>query len=103
MKESGFIRATAEMPDGTAIQLENWEDGYPSSPSLWNTIGAYPRAKHCSGRYFGPDRGELFRLTISFDTEAEAREAYEKLTRGDTQLLDYREKFWNGEKDAWLL
>ena len=103
MNESGFIRATAEMQDGTAIQLENWEDRYPSSPSLWWAIGSYPRAKHCSGRYFGPDRGELFRLTISFDTEAEAMEAFEKLNRGETELLDYRDKFWNGKRDAKLL
>ena len=94
-----------KMPDiyETEIQLENWEDNYPSSPSLYWTIGAYPRAKHCSGRYFGPDRGELFRLTISFDTEAEAVEAFEKLKSGTAQLLDYREKFWNREEDAKLL
>jgi len=91
------------MPDGTAIQLENWEDSYPSSPSLWWAIGAYPRAKHYSGRMFGPRRNEVFRLTISFHTAPEAVEAFEKLNRGEAELLDYREKFWNGERDAELL
>lgn len=104
MTDSGFIRATAKMPDGTAIQLENWEDRYPSSPTLWWTIGAYPLAKHGSGRYFGPHRkGEMFRLTISFHTDAEAVEAFEKLNRGEAELLDYRDKFWNLERDAELL
>ena len=99
----GFIRATAKMPDNTAIQLENWEDVYPSSPSLWWAIGAYPHAKHDSGRLFGPHRGGEFRLTISFKTDAEAVEAFEKLNRGEAKLLDYRDKFWNRERDAELL
>ena len=103
MNNNGFIRATAKMPCGTAIQLENWEDSYPSSHSLWWAIGAYPRAKHESGRLFGPRRNEEFRLTISFETDAEAVEAFDKLNRGDTELLEYREKFWNGERDAELL
>ena len=101
--ESGFIRATAKMPDNTEIQLENWEDEFPSSPSLWWAVGAYPQAKHHSGRLFGPRRGGIFRLTISFDTDAEAVEAFEKLNRGESQLLDYRDKFWNLERDAELL
>ena len=99
----GFIRATAKMPDGTEIQLENWEDEYPSSPSLWWAIGAYPHAKHDSGRLFGPRRGGIFRLTISFDTDAEAVEAMEALTRGEKTLLDYRDRFWNGERDAEVI
>ena len=101
--ESGFIRATAKMPDGTEIQLENWEDEFPSSPSLWWSIGAYPRAKHDSGRLIGPRRCGIMRLTISFATYAEAVEAMEALTRGEKTLLDYRDRFWNGEKDAEVI
>ncbi len=104
MKDSGFIRAKAKMPDGTGIQLENWEDTYPKHPQLWWTVGAYPVAMHGSGRPFGPMRkGEKFRLTISFHTVAEAVEAFEKLNRGEAELLEYRERFWNGERDAELL
>ena len=99
-----FIRATGKMPDGTGIQLEDWTDSFPSSPSLWWSIGAYPLAKRGSGRPFGPMyKGDKFRLTISFRTDAEAVEAFEKLNRGDAELLDYRDKFWNREKDAELL
>lgn len=98
-----LIRATAKMPDGTPIQLEDWQDTYPNSPTLWWSIGAYPRSRHDSGRPFGPRRGGEFRLTISFHTDAEAVEAFEKLNRGDAELLEYREKFWNGERDAELL
>ena len=104
MKECGFIRATAKMPDNTAIQLENWEDAYPDHPELWWAIGAYPVALRGSDRLFGPHRkGEKFRLTISFEKDFEAVEAFEKLNRGEAELLDYRDKFWNRERDAQLL
>ena len=103
MTDSGFIRATGKMYDGAEIQLENWSDSFPNNPKLWWAIGAYPRAKHNSGRLFGPRRGGTFRLTISFDTDAEAVEAFEKLNRGEAKLLDYRDKFWNRERDAELL
>ena len=99
-----FIRATAKMQDNTAIQLENWEDLYPDNPDLWWVIGAYPAALRGSCRVFGPHRkGEIFRLTISFDTDAEAVEAFENLYHGRKTLLDYRDKFWNRERDAQLL
>ena len=98
-----FIREKAVMPDGTEIQLENWEDEFPSSPTLWWAVGAYPIAKHSSGRLFGPRRNCQFRLTISFHTEAEALECMRRLESGDAELLDYREKFWNGERDAECL
>lgn len=103
MKECGFIRATAKMPDNTAIQLENWEDSYPEHPTLWWAIGAYPISKHESGRLFGPRRGEIFRLTISFEKDYEAVEAFENLYHGRKTLLDYADRFWNRERDAELL
>ena len=104
MKECGFIRATAKMPDNTAIQLENWEDAYPDHPTLWWAIGAYPVALRGSDRLFGPHRkGEKFRLTISFDTDADAVEAFENLYHGRKTLLDYADRFWNRERDAELL
>ena len=97
------IRATAVMPDNTVIQLENWEDVFPSSPTLWWCIGAYPLAKHDSGRPFGPRRGGIMRLTISFDTDSEAVKAFENLYHGRKTLLDYADRFWNRERDAKLL
>ena len=100
---SNFIRAKTRMPDGTAIQLENWENEFITMSHLWWAVGAYPRSKHESGRLFGPRRGQEFRLTISFGTEAEAMECMNNLECGNSELLDYREKFWNGERDAELL
>lgn len=103
MSKDNFIRATGKMPDGTAIQLENWEDTYPELPDLWWAIGAYPVAKHGSGRLFGPRKGEIFRLTISFASDAEAVDAMQKLINGEAELLTYRDKFWYGERDAEIL
>ena len=97
------IITEGKMPDGTHIQLEDWRTSFPETKSLWHTIGAYPRSLKNSGRLFGPRRGEEFRLDMKFKSAAEAMEAYEKLVRGDAELLDYRERFWNGENDAELL
>lgn len=97
------IITEGKMPDGTHIQLEDWRTSFPEFKSMWNTIGAYPRSLKNSGRLFGPRRGEEFRLDMKFESAAEALEAYEKLVRGDAELLDYRDRYWNGENDAELL
>ena len=91
------IRATAKMPDDTAIQLEDWSDVYPDNPELAWVIGAYPNSVS-----FGR-KGRTFRLTISFDTDSEAVGAFEALNRGEKTLADYRDKFWNGKKDEYRL
>jgi len=80
---SNFIRGKTTMPDGTEIQLEDWSNEFPSSTNLWWAVGAYPVAKHSSGRLFGPRS--------------------RKLENGEAELLDYRDKFWNGERDAEIL
>ena len=100
--DSGFIRATAKMPDGTGIQLEDWSDKSPGTSYAY-AVGAYPRALHESGRPFGPRKFETFRLTISFGSLNEAKKAFEKLYLGEASLLDYRDRFWNQERDAELL
>ncbi len=100
---SNFIKGKTTMPDGTEIQLEDWSNEFPSSTNLWWAVGAYPVAKHSSGRLFGPRRNQEFRLTISFAEESDARECFRKLESGEAELLDYRDKFWNGERDAEIL
>ena len=99
-----FVRCASKMNDGTEIQLEDWSDTHKNNPELWWAVGAYPAAKRGSGRPFGPNRrGEKFRLTISFPGVEEAMEAFQKLSDGEAELLDYADKFWNQEKDAELL
>ena len=50
------VLKTGEMPNGTAIQLEDWREDYPT---VWDTvsIGAYPIAKNTGkwgGKYYLP-------------------------------------------------
>lgn len=102
MNKVQFIIATAKMEDDTGIQLEDWSDKSPGTSYAY-AVGAYPKAKHDSGRQFGPSRGGEFRLTINFGNLNEAQEAFQKLYMGEASLLDYRDRFWNGESDAELL
>ena len=91
------IRATAKMMDDTPIQLEDWSDVFPTRPEWAWVIGAYPNSVS-----FGR-KGRPFRLTISFETDADAVGAFEKLHRGEATLADYRDKFWNGRQDEYRL
>lgn len=83
------------MVDGTAIQLEDWSAVYPGTKYAW-MIGAYPIARHSSGRLFGPEKGQLFRCGLYFPTEAEARSVYYRLLHGRS-LAEFHEYFWNPE------
>lgn len=91
------ILEKSAMPNGTEIQLEDW-DGKLS-------IGAYPIAKNGYGfvKY-----GDLFRLTISENQYAgysneNVRADYEKLKSGEKQLKEMERLFGNGKKDAIML
>ena len=88
------IRAKAVMPDGTSIQLEDWADDYPNTEYAW-MIGAYPVAKHTSDRYFGPQKGKPFRVSLGFAKDNEAVACMEALNRGEKTLVDYADRMWD--------
>lgn len=91
------ILEKSTMPNGTEIQLEDW-DGKLS-------IGAYPIAKTGYGfvKY-----GEVFRLTVSENqyisySNEDVRADFKKLKSGEKQLEEMERLFWNGKKDAIML
>lgn len=91
------ILEKSAMPNGTEIQLEDW-DGKLS-------IGAYPTAKNGYGfvKY-----GDVFRLTISENhyigyKNDDVRTDFEKLKSGEKQLEEMERLFWNGKRDAVML
>lgn len=97
------------MPDGTEIVLEDWSslnsEAYPELHGL--TIGAYPVARNTT-RHGWIEAGERFRLTISMNayrdyTDADVRADFEALKAGTATLESLVHRFYNGEKDAWLL
>lgn len=93
------------MPNGVAIQLEDWSADYPGTLGL--QIGAYPIAKN-SGKYGFTHSGERFRLTIATNKFANYNNAdvtadYESLLNGEKSLEDLAPHFWYGDKDKWYL
>lgn len=91
------ILERSAMPNGTKIQLEDWNGSL--------SIGAYPVAKNGYGfvKY-----GEKFRLTISENqyinySNDDVRTDFEKLKSGEKQLEEMERLFWNGKKDAIML
>ena len=98
------------MPNGTAIQLEDWsEHNTAEYPSLYGLqIGAYPIAKNSDDRYHLTQRGRPFRLTIAHNeykgyTNEMIRADYEALKAGEKTLEDLAEYFWDGKKDMYYL
>ena len=97
----------ATMPDGTKIQLEDWHEHNTSEyPDLYGfQIGAYPIAQRSKNWIKG---GEIFRLTIDVNkyknyTDDMLLNDFEALKSGNKTLADLRDKFWQGEKDAYVL
>lgn len=89
------------MPDGTAIQIEDWKQVYPEVEKTIK-IAAYPIAKN-SGYWIR--QNERFRLDISrgFSTDAEVEYIYNGLICGDIALEDLHEHYWNGDKDRYYM
>lgn len=90
------------MPDGTAIQIEDWSKIY-SCFIEDSTLAAYPISKwNCKGS-FSPKIGKTFRAEFEFNNAKECREAFDSLVSGETTLLDYIDKYnargaWNKEE-----
>lgn len=97
------------MPDGTAVQLEDWsEDNTAEYPNLNGlTIGAYPIAKN-TGKYRWILSGKKFRLQISMNayrgyTNEQVAADYAALVAGEKTLQDLADHFWNRDEDKWYL
>lgn len=88
--------------DGVAIQIEDWSEDYPSVHEYGDQLAAYPVSKHSVPHFYGqigaflrdyPKSGERFRLGMHFGSFCEAKQAYEDLTSGKTQLSDYVSRY----------
>ena len=81
------------MPDGTEIQLENWNIDYEFIPPS-STIAAYSKSKMTLEGAFAPKAGELMRFQFEFHDAAETETAYNALLAGEKILSDYKEKLY---------
>ena len=65
------------MPDGTEIQIEDWNETY-SFLSYGSTIGAYPKNRY----------GETFRTSRDFENDKATEKVFEELINGTKTLRD---------------
>lgn len=84
------ILQVGSMPDGTEIQLEDWNEDYRFMPP-GSTLAAYPISQINMDGQFAPKRNQSFRISFNFDNEQQARQAYEDLIVGTKQLIDFKE------------
>lgn len=85
------------MPDGTKIQIEDWSNDY-SFHKKSSTIAFYPMAinsiyKNSKSRHPYPERGETFRASLDFDTEENARDAFQSMVNGSKTYTDYMDNY----------
>lgn len=73
----------SKMPDGTAIQIEDWRQSYNSIKTL--SIAAYPIAKESND--FMIHRNKTFRLELSrFSSDDKVLDLFHKLESGKITL-----------------
>lgn len=72
------ILVKAAIPDGTAIQIEDWSEDY-SCFAFGSTIAAYPKDKY----------GKRFRAAKDFEDAEKANEAFNCLKNGQKTLIEY--------------
>lgn len=78
------------MPDGTAIQIEDWSDSYNGIHSYADTIAAYPIAKYSGNGTFSPKAGVKFRADFRFESYEITKQIFENLLSGAIALESLR-------------
>jgi hypothetical protein len=78
------------MPDGTAIQIEEWNETYSFMP-FGNVLASYPKSKVSHEGGFAPKGNETYRFSFDFKSNDEAKKAFEELELGTKVLADYKE------------
>lgn len=79
------------MPNGTAIQIEEWNENYEFMP-YGSTIASYPKSKVSHEGSFAPKGNETYRFSFKFKSAEEAKEAFDSLMLGAKVLSDFKDK-----------
>lgn len=86
------ILSKCTMPDGTVIQIEEWNKDYSFMP-YGNTLASYPKSKANHKGSFEPKLDKKWRCSFKFDSYSETKNAFENLKSGKSVLSDYKDKF----------
>lgn len=105
VKDQGKLKVCRKgvMPDGTAIQIEDWSDVYPDIYPQNNTLAAYPISKWSIPGAFAPKAGEQFRAGFDFPDCRACAKAFEDLTSGTKTLADFVDRLERHEYRAAIL
>ncbi|MBK5077745.1 hypothetical protein IL308_13535 [Lactococcus lactis] len=90
----------AEMPDGTRIQIEDWNKDYPRFYPTSSIIGCYPIAKISDKKWI--KSGKTFRLALDFESPEETERAFNSLCSGTRNIIDFKNHF-EDKRDIQLL
>lgn len=82
------------MPNGTAIQIEEWHENYDFYPYA-DCIASYPKSKMSHEGAFAPKGNEKYRFSFHFPSTEDAKNAYNELLAGTKQLVDFVEYMWD--------
>jgi hypothetical protein len=90
-----------KMPDGTDIQIEDWNENYDFYPYS-STIAVYTKSKWTLDGDFAPKAGELYRFQFNFNDAAETETAFDALLNGEKAFADYIDKLNNRKHAACI-
>ena len=82
------------MPNGTPIQIEEWNENYSFVP-YGSTIASYPKSKMSHEGSFAPKGNQVYRFQFNFYSDDEAKTAFNDLLSGVKALSDFKDKMYN--------
>ena len=78
------------MPNGTHIQIEEWNENYNFMP-YGSTLASYPKSKMSHEGAFSPKGNQIYRFEFSFESDEETIIVFNDLLEGITELVDIKE------------
>lgn len=83
-------------PSGTAIQIEDWSEDYPSMP-YGRTLASYPKSKTSHEGPYAPKGNQVYRFEFDFASNDDAEGAFDSLVSGARVLADYKDHLYRKE------
>jgi hypothetical protein len=83
------VLKTGIMPNGTHIQIEEWNENYSFMP-YGSTIASYPKSKMSHDGAFSPKGNQVYRFDFNFESEQETKCIFDSLLNGEKGLADIK-------------
>jgi hypothetical protein len=76
-------------PNRTHIQTEEWNENYSFMP-YGSTMASYPKSKVSHEGTYAPKGNQVYRFDFNFNSETEAKDAFNSLINGEKTLADFK-------------